>query len=86
MLSLLWAVVIGFIVGLIARALTPGAGPKGFILTSVLGILGAVLATFVGRMLGLYTEGSAAGFIASLIGAIVLLVIYNMFARRRTRL
>lgn len=85
-MSLLWAIVIGFIVGLIARALTPGAGPKGFILTTVLGILGAVLATFIGRGLGLYAEDSAAGFIASTIGAVILLLIYNLFTRNRTRL
>lgn len=86
MMSLLWAIVIGFIVGLVARALTPGAGPQGFILTTILGILGAVLATFAGRWLGLYTEDSAAGFIASVIGAVVLLLIYGMLARNRTRL
>ena len=86
MLSLIWAIVIGFIVGLIARALTPGTGPQGFILTTILGILGAVLATFIGRALGFYTEGSAAGFIASVIGAIILLLIYGMFTRNRTRL
>lgn len=86
MMSLLWAIVIGFIVGLIARALTPGAGPKGFILTTILGILGAVLATFIGRGLGFYAEGSAAGFIASVIGAVILLLIYGMFTRRRSRL
>lgn len=86
MMSLLWAIVIGFIVGLVARALTPGTGPQGFILTTILGILGAVLATFIGRGLGFYTEGSAAGFIASVIGAVILLLIYGMFTRNRTRL
>ncbi|AMW80273.1 transglycosylase [Acinetobacter sp. TGL-Y2] len=82
MFSLLGAIVIGFIAGLIARAIHPGDDKLGFIMTTVLGIVGALLATYGGRLLGLYPEGSSAGFIASVIGAIVVLFIYNMIAKR----
>lgn len=82
MFSLLGAIVIGFIAGLIARAIHPGDDKLGFIMTTVLGIVGALLATYGGRLLGLYPEGSSAGFIASVIGAIVVLFIYNMVAKR----
>mgnify|MGYP003412127804 CR=1 FL=1 len=82
MFSLLGAIVIGFIAGLIARAIHPGDDKLGFIMTTVLGIVGALLATYGGRLLGLYPEGSSAGFIASVVGAIVVLFIYNMVAKR----
>lgn len=82
MFSLLGAIVIGFIAGLIARAIHPGDDKLGFIMTTVLGIVGALLATYGGRLLGLYPEGSSAGFIASVIGAIVVLFIYNMVAKK----
>ena len=82
-MSIIWAIVIGFIVGLIARFLMPGRDPAGFIVTTLLGIVGAVLATFLGQAMGLYAAGQAAGFIASVIGAIVVLAIYNMIRGRR---
>lgn len=82
MFSLLGAIVIGFIAGLIARAIHPGDDKLGFIMTTVLGVVGALLATYGGRLLGLYPEDSSAGFIASVIGAIVVLFIYNMVARK----
>lgn len=82
MFSLLGAIVIGFIAGLIARAIHPGDDKLGFIMTTVLGVVGALLATYGGRLLGLYPENSSAGFIASVIGAIVVLFIYNMVAKR----
>jgi len=68
-----WMAVIGFVVGLIARAILPGTQSLGIILTAVLGIAGAFLAGFAGQAMGLYTPGQPAGFIASVIGAIVLL-------------
>jgi len=83
MLHLLWIIIIGFIVGLIARAVTPGEGPTGFILTTILGIIGAVVATYIGQAIGLYAEGSPAGFIASVLGAVVLLIVYNLITRNR---
>ena len=82
-MSILWAILIGFIVGLIAKALMPGKDPGGFIITAVLGIVGAVLATFLGQAMGLYAAGQAAGFIASVIGAMILLFLYHAIRGRR---
>ena len=81
MWHLFWTILIGFVAGMIAKAVTPGKGPSGFLLTSVLGIAGSIGATYLGRALGLYSEGHAAGFIASVIGAILLLVGYHLFTR-----
>lgn len=84
-MSIIWAIIIGFIVGLVAKMLMPGRDPGGFIVTALLGIIGAVVATFLGQAMGLYAQGESAGFIASVIGAIVVLAIYNMVrGRRRT--
>lgn len=79
----IWSILIGFIVGLVARALMPGPNPMGFILTTILGVVGALVATFVGQGLGWYAEGSGAGFIAAIVGAIVLLFIYGLVSRPR---
>ena len=84
MWSIIVAIVVGFIAGLIARAIHPGDDKAGFVMTTVLGIAGSLLATFLGRVLGLYGDGSAAGFIASVIGAIIILFIYNMVTKRKT--
>lgn len=81
MLHLIWTILIGFVAGLIAKAVTPGAGPSGFILTSVLGIAGSLAATYLGQALGWYPPGHVAGFIASIIGAIVLLLGYHLVTR-----
>ena len=80
MWTIIVAIVIGFIAGLIARAIHPGNDKAGFIMTTLLGIAGSLLATFAGRMLGLYS----AGLIASVIGAVIILFIYNMLTKRRT--
>lgn len=85
MMHLIWTILIGFVAGLIAKALTPGAGPSGFFLTSVLGIAGSVIATYLGQALGLYPQGHAAGFIASIIGAVVLLLGYHLLTRNRVK-
>lgn len=77
----LWVALIGLIVGAIAKLLMPGKDPGGFIITMLLGIAGSFIATFIGRALGWYQEGQAAGFIMSVIGAIILLVIYRMFRK-----
>ncbi|SEJ65908.1 GlsB/YeaQ/YmgE family stress response membrane protein [Paraburkholderia diazotrophica] len=82
MLSLIGTIVVGLIVGLIARALKPGDDSMGLILTIIIGIAGSLLAGYVGRALGWYQPGQAAGWIASIIGAIVLLVIYHLVRRR----
>ena len=78
----IWTILIGFIVGLVARALMPGPNPMGFILTTILGVVGALVATFVGQGLGWYAEGSGAGFIASVVGAMILLLVYGLVSRR----
>ena len=82
-MSIIWAILIGFIVGIVAKALMPGRDPGGFIVTALLGIVGAVVATFLGQAMGLYAAGQAAGFIGSVIGAIILLAIYHMIRGRR---
>ncbi len=69
--------------GLIAKAITPGSGPSGFWLTAILGIAGAIAATFIGQMMGWYAEGEPAGFIASVIGAALLLLIYHLMSKNR---
>src|SRR5690242_6928582 len=76
-------IVFGLIVGVIAKLLHPGRDPGGFIVTIGIGILGSLLGGFIGRAIGLYREGQGAGIIMSVLGAIVLLVLYNRVARRR---
>ena len=82
-MSIIWAIVIGFIVGIVAKFLMPGRDPGGFFITAILGIVGALVATFLGQALGIYAAGQAAGFIASVIGALIVLFIYNMVRRKR---
>lgn len=82
MLSLIGAIIIGFFAGLIARALHPGDDKLGFFLTAGLGIVGSLLATYGGQFLGFYKNGASAGFIASIVGAVVVLFIYNLIAKR----
>jgi uncharacterized membrane protein YeaQ/YmgE (transglycosylase-associated protein family) len=76
--GLLWIVVVGFVAGIIARLLSPGPNePSGFLLTTVLGIAGAFLATFLGQMVGWYRADQGAGFIAATLGAVLVLFIWN---------
>jgi len=82
MMAFLGTVFVGLIVGLIARAIKPGDDKMGWIMTILLGILGSVVAGFIGRSLGWYQPGQPAGWIASVIGAIILLVLYGMVRRR----
>jgi uncharacterized membrane protein YeaQ/YmgE (transglycosylase-associated protein family) len=83
-MSIVWAIIIGFIAGIIAKLVTPGdPKPRGFILTTVLGIVGAVLATVLGQAVGLYQPGQTAGFIGAIIGAIIILLIWRQLARPR---
>jgi uncharacterized membrane protein YeaQ/YmgE (transglycosylase-associated protein family) len=77
-MGILWIVIIGFVAGIIARWLSPGPNnPSGFIMTTVLGIVGAFLATFIGQAIGWYRVDQGAGFIAATIGALVVLFIWN---------
>ena len=82
-MSILWTLIIGLIIGLIAKALMPGRDPGGFIITALLGIAGAFLAHMIGRGLGWYAEGEASAFIAAVVGAILLLAIYRMVVGRK---
>ena len=81
-MHLIWTVLIGFIAGLVARAVMPGANSLGFFLTAALGIVGSIIATYAGQAMGWYRAGEGAGFIASVVGAMVVLVLYGMVARR----
>jgi uncharacterized membrane protein YeaQ/YmgE (transglycosylase-associated protein family) len=82
-LSIIGAIVIGFLAGLVAKFLMPGRDPGGFIVTIILGIVGAFVATWIGQTIGWYREGEAAGFVGAVIGSIVVLVIYRLIAGRR---
>ena len=76
-------ILFGLVLGIIAKLLMPGRDPGGFIVTILLGIAGALVGGFAGRALGLYTENEGAGWLMSILGAIVLLAIYRMMVRRR---
>lgn len=81
-MSILWTVIMGAIVGAIAKFIMPGSNePKGFVLTAALGVAGALLAGFLGQAVGWYSAGQGAGFIGSLIGAIILIVVYGMVTK-----
>lgn len=80
---MIWAIVIGFVVGLLAKLLTPGRDPGGFFFTLLLGIAGGLIAAILGRAVGWYQPGEPAGFIASILGAVVLLLIYRFFRSPR---
>src|SRR4051794_32136095 len=82
-MGIIWAIIIGFIVGLVAKFLMPGRDPGGFIVTTLLGIVGALVATFLGQAMGLYAAGQSAGFIGAVIGAIIVLFLYHVVRGRR---
>ena len=83
-MGILWTIIIGFVAGVIAKFIMPGENePAGFILTAILGIVGAFVATFLGQALGWYRPGEGAGLIGAVVGAIVVLVVYGMVAGRR---
>ena len=84
-MHIIWTLIIGFLAGAVAKLIMPGKDPGGFIITTLLGIAGAFVARYLGMALGLYHEEDSAGFIASVIGAIILLAIYRLFTRRRSR-
>jgi len=83
MMSIIWTILIGFIAGLIAKLIHSGSHePQGFILTTILGIVGAFVATYLGQAIGWYQAGEGAGLIGAVVGAIVLLVIWGFVAKR----
>jgi uncharacterized membrane protein YeaQ/YmgE (transglycosylase-associated protein family) len=83
-MGILWTILIGFVAGLIAKFIVPGnREPSGFILTTILGIVGAFLASFLGQALGWYQPGEGAGLIGAVVGAIIVLVVWGALSRRR---
>ncbi len=82
MLHYLWVAIIGLVVGALAKLIMPGKDPGGIWITMLLGIAGSFLGTWVGRLIGWYQEGQSAGFIMSLIGALILLAIYHFYKRK----
>lgn len=83
-MSIIWTIIIGFVAGLVAKFIMPGDNePSGFIMTTILGIVGSILASYLGQALGWYKAGEGAGFIGAVVGAIILLVIYGFFAGKR---
>ncbi len=82
MFHLIWVIIIGLVAGALAKFIMPGKDPGGIIVTIVLGIAGALLATFLGRLIGWYKAGESAGFIAAVIGAIILLAIYRLIKKK----
>jgi uncharacterized membrane protein YeaQ/YmgE (transglycosylase-associated protein family) len=85
-MGIIWTIIIGFIAGIIAKFITPGDNePSGFILTTVLGIAGAFLATWLGQALGWYSAGEGAGLIGAVVGAVIVLLVWGAVARRRSQ-
>ena len=84
-MGIIWAIIIGAIAGCVAKFLVPGTNSEasGFVLTAILGIIGAMLATWLGQAIGWYQAGESAGFIGAVVGAIIVLVIWGMIAKSR---
>jgi uncharacterized membrane protein YeaQ/YmgE (transglycosylase-associated protein family) len=80
-MQFIWAIIVGFVVGAIAKFIMPGKDPGGFIITTLLGIGGALIATWIGRAAGWYDQQSGAGFLASIIGSILLLIFYRILQK-----
>lgn len=81
-MHLLWTIVVGLVVGILAKMLMPGRDPGGFIITILLGVAGAFIATYIGQHFGWYREGQPAGFIGAILGAILILIVYRLIKRR----
>jgi uncharacterized membrane protein YeaQ/YmgE (transglycosylase-associated protein family) len=83
-MGIIWTIIIGFVAGVIAKFVMPGKNePSGFILTTILGIVGAFVASFLGQALGFYAPGEAAGFIGAVVGAVILLFVWGIFAKNK---
>ena len=87
-MHIIWLIIIGFVAGIIAKFLHPGSSnePSGFILTSLLGIAGSFVATYLGQALGWYHAGETAGFIGAVVGVIIVLVVWGFFASRTPKI
>lgn len=83
-MSIIWTIIIGFVAGVVAKFLMPGPNePQGFVLTAILGIVGAFVATWLGQAVGWYGPGEGAGFIASIVGAVIVLAVWGMISKNR---
>jgi uncharacterized membrane protein YeaQ/YmgE (transglycosylase-associated protein family) len=83
-MGIIWTIIIGFVVGVIAKFLKPGNNePSGFILTTILGIVGAFVASFLGQAIGIYSVGQGAGFIGAIVGAVIVLWIWGMLTKNK---
>ena len=84
-MGIIWTIIIGFLAGVIAKFIMPGRNePSGFILTTILGIVGALVASYLGQALGWYAPGEGAGLIGAVVGAIIVLFIWGLISRQRT--
>jgi len=83
MLSLIWTAIIGLIIGAVAKLIMPGKDPGGWIVTLLLGLAGSFIAGYLGRLVGWYKEGQSAGFIMSVLGAVLLLYLYRLFIAKK---
>jgi uncharacterized membrane protein YeaQ/YmgE (transglycosylase-associated protein family) len=82
-MSIIWTIIIGFLAGVVAKLIMPGKNePSGFVLTTILGIIGAFVATYLGQAIGWYQAGQTAGFIGAIVGALIVLFIWGMVAKR----
>lgn len=82
-MGIIWTIIIGFLAGIVAKFLTPGSGEvSGFVLTTVLGIIGAFVATYLGQSLGWYEPGEGAGLIGAVVGAVIVLLVWGFASRR----
>lgn len=85
-MGLIWTIIIGFLAGVVAKWIMPGKNePSGFILTTLLGIVGAMVATYLGQAIGWYQAGQGAGFIGAVVGALILLALYGMVVKQRAQ-
>lgn len=82
-MSIIWTIIIGLLAGALAKLIMPGKDPGGIFITILIGIAGSFLFTYLGKFLGIYQEGEAAGFIGATVGAIILLAIYRMFKKKQ---
>jgi uncharacterized membrane protein YeaQ/YmgE (transglycosylase-associated protein family) len=81
-MDIVWTIVIGFVVGSLAKFVMPGRDPAGFFITAAIGIIGSLIATYGGLAIGIYHGDQTAGFFGAFIGAIILLILYRMFVRK----
>jgi len=82
-MHLIWTIIIGFVAGAIAKLIMPGKDPGGFIITTLIGIAGALIATYLGHLIGWYKAGQGAGFIGAIVGSIILLLIYRLIRKKK---